>query len=200
MREEREFRQVLSICPHDIARRPGWKWGVIPRECRDASVLALSHRPSCAATDSLVPLREKERERVVRPRASLRIEYTLAGYNFFTSSHFLRNLRLSVITSLVREIAFNRLHASGTGNQLSAFIFWSFNAGGKKWWWFRCVVVVHLAGADPESNAFLWRHSGDSQDPSPLGDVGKSRSVLLHPRTRVQSQGVCGANGGDIHF
>ncbi|TGZ46857.1 hypothetical protein DBV15_02593 [Temnothorax longispinosus] len=48
------------------------------------------------------------------------------------------------------------------------------NAGGE-------VVVVPLcrggapAGADPEGNAFLWRRSGDSQDPSPPGDVGKSR-------------------------
>lgn len=154
--------------------------GVIPRECRDASVLALSHRPSRAATDSSVPLRENERERVVRPRASLRVECTVtsAGRNFFYIVSFF-------------IIAFNRLHASGTGNQLSAFIFWSFNAGGKKWWWFRCVVVVHLAGADPEGNAFLWRHSGDSQDPSPPGDVGKSRSVLLHPRTRVQKNRAC---------
>lgn len=44
-------------------------------------------------------------------------------------------------------------------------------------------MVVHPPAPDPEGNAFLWRRSGDSQDPSPLGDVGKSRSVLL-PRSR----------------
>jgi len=36
-----------------------------------------------------------------------------------------------------------------------------------------------FAGANSKGNAFLWRRSGDSQDPSPPGDVGKSRSVLL---------------------
>lgn len=52
------------------------------------------------------------------------------------------------------------------------------------------------AGADPEGNAFLWRRSGDSQDPSPLGDVGKSRSVLL-PRSRCSiSMHACRAECG----
>lgn len=54
-------------------------------------------------------------------------------------------------------------------------------------------VIVSLcrggasAGADPAGNAFLWRRSGDSQDPSLPGDVGKSRSVLI-PRSRCNTR------------
>lgn len=58
----------------------------------------------------------------------------------------------------------------------------------------RCRGGASVGAEDLEGNAFLWRRSGDSQDPSPHGDVGKSRSVLL-PRsqrgaTRVATSGI----------
>lgn len=116
----------ISICLHDIARRRGWKWGVTPRERRDASGVALSHRPSRVATDSLCRCeRTNGKECYISACSppSWRVECIPCRLQVLSHRFVPRDFRLSVIASPAREIAFDRLHTSGIGDQLSTLIF-----------------------------------------------------------------------------
>lgn len=169
-----KFWKALSIHSCDIGAESG-RVGATPRERRDASILALSHRPSRAASDSLCA-REKAR---VHTRVTLRVANVPQSLSVAISlvSHRHPRFQWNIIFSS-RETAIDRLREREwkSYNYYSLSDFWIKREEEVEWW---CRRGSAFAGADPEGNAFLWRRSGDSQDPSPPGDVGKSRSVLL---------------------
>lgn len=170
--------------------------GVTSRERRDASVLALSHRPSRVATDSSCRCkRTNEKEYVyVYPHVFLRVECTVTPAGRVTPFPVISDCQWSPLP-LARSRSIDS-HASGIENQLSDLIFWSWrgsrSSGG-------CVVVVHL----PARILKATRSSGGAQETLKIHrrpEMSESQGQYCccgaaSAYTRVE-RGVCGASRG----